>query len=95
LRVRWTALAERDLDAIAAWIGQDNPVAAARTVLSILQLVEEQLTAHPAIGRPGRVHGTRELIVGRSPYVVPYRVQDDAIQVLRVLHAARRWPDKF
>ena len=93
MRVRWTANAERDLDAIEAFIGQDNAVAAIETVLAILQRVEDTLSAHPSIGRAGRVHGTRELILARTPYIVPYRVRDKTIEVLRVLHAARRWPE--
>ena len=92
MRVRWTANAERDLDAIEAFIGQDNAVAAIETVLAILQRVEGTLPMHPSIGRAGRVHGTREFILARTPYIVPYRVRDKTIEVLRVLHAARRWP---
>jgi plasmid stabilization system protein ParE len=55
LRLRWTRLAERDLDEIAAYIGQDNPAAAARVILEPIDQVESLLPAHPAIGRPGRV----------------------------------------
>ncbi|MDP2639664.1 MAG: type II toxin-antitoxin system RelE/ParE family toxin, partial [Betaproteobacteria bacterium] len=53
MRQRWTRLAERDLDEIAAYIGQDNPAAAARVVLELIDQVENLLPAHPAIGRPG------------------------------------------
>lgn len=94
MRVRWSANAERDLDAIEAFIGQDNAVAAIETVLAIIQRVEDTLPAHPSIGRTGRVSGTREFILTRTPYLVPYRVRGKTIEVLRVLHAARRWLDK-
>jgi len=93
LRLRWTKLAERDLDEIATYIGQDNPAAAARVILELIDQVESLLPAHPAIGRPGRVLGTRELVIGELPYVVPYRVRGQDLEVLRVLHASRRWPE--
>jgi toxin ParE1/3/4 len=92
LRLRWTKRAERDLDEISAYIGQDNPAAAARVILELIDQVEAQLPAQPAIGRPGRVLGTRELVIGGLPYIVPYRVREQDIEILRVLHTSRRWP---
>jgi len=53
---------------------------------------ESLLLAQPASGRPGRVIGTRELVIGGLPYVVPYRVRDNDIEILRVLHTSRRFP---
>jgi toxin ParE1/3/4 len=95
LRLRWTRAAERDLDDIADYIGQDGPAAAVRVVLELLEQVEEMLIAHPASGRPGRVLGTRELVIEGLPYVVPYRVREKDIEILRVLHTSRRWPGSF
>ena len=54
--------------------------------------MEATLPGRPAIGRPGRVLGTRELVIGRLPYIVPYRVREKDIEILRVLHTSRRWP---
>ena len=48
----------------------------------------------PAMGRPGRVPGTRELVVHEN-YVVPYRVKDDVVQIIRIQHVARLWPERF
>jgi addiction module RelE/StbE family toxin len=93
LRLRWTHLAEQDLDAIAQYIGQDSPAAAARVVLELIDQAETLLPAHPAIGRPGRVLGTRELVIGNLPYIVAYRVRDKEIEILRVLHTSRAWPE--
>lgn len=76
---------------IAQYIGQDSPVAAIRVVLELIEQTEISLTRHAAIGRPGRVIGTRELVMGNLPYVIPYRVRDGAIEILRVLHTSRRW----
>lgn len=92
MRLRWTRLAERDLDQIADYIGQDNPAAAARVVLELIEQAETLLPAHPAIGRPGRVLGTRELVVGNLPYIVAYRVRGRDVEIIRVLHTARAWP---
>lgn len=92
MRLRWTKLAEGDLDDIAAYIGQDSPAAAARVILELIDRTESSLINYPAIGRPGRVIGTRELVIGQLPYIIPYRVRDDVVEVLRVLHTSRRWP---
>jgi toxin ParE1/3/4 len=53
------------------------------------------LPDNPRMGRPGRVPGTRELVIGQTPYIVPYRLQRGVIQILRVFHGARRWPQNF
>ena len=57
--------------------------------------LERVLKEHPAVGRPGRVAGTRELLVTGTPYILPYRVAGDVLEVLRVLHSARRWPKRL
>lgn len=95
MRLQWTRLAERDLDQIATYIEADNPAAAARVVLEIIDQVETLLPDHPAIGRPGRVPGARELVIRGLPYVVAYRIRDNSLESLRVLHTARRWPSRF
>jgi len=92
LRLRWTKHAEHDLDEIARYIGQDSPTAAARVVLELIDQVEANLPKRPAVGRPGRVLGTRELVILGLPYIVPYRVREMDIEILRVLHTSRRWP---
>ena len=55
----------------------------------------EPLAAHPALGRPGRVPGTRELIASATPYLVPYRVRGESVEILRVFLGARKWPSQF
>lgn len=95
MRLRWTRLAEQDLDAIAQYIGQDSPAAAARVVLELVDQAETLLPANPAIGRPGRVLGTRELLIGHLPYIIAYRVRDKEVELLRVLHTSRAWPPEM
>ena len=92
MRLRWTSLAESDLNNIAVYIGQDSPAAAARVILELIEQTETSLTRHAAVGRPGRVLGTRELVIGGLPYIIPYRMRDGEIEILRVLHTSRRWP---
>jgi toxin ParE1/3/4 len=95
MNVAWSPEAIEDLASLNAYIAEDNPSAARNVVLRILRDIEQVLPDNPYIGRPGRVPGTRELVVPRTPYIVPYRVQQETIQILRVYHGARRWPDGF
>jgi len=92
MRVRWLRTALANLDAEAKYVARDSPAAAAKLVTVVNRSVQN-LRRFPAMGRPGRVVGTRELVVPGTPYIVPYRVRNDAIEVLRVFHAARRWPE--
>jgi toxin ParE1/3/4 len=94
VRVRWLRRALRNLDEEADYLARDDSDAAARMVQRIATAVE-QLATYPSSGRIGRAPGTRELIVTRTPYIVPYRVRGDAVEILRVFHAARKWPDKL
>ena len=89
----WSPEAIADLRHLRAFIAQDNPPAARRMALRIIQAVETILPAHPAAGRPGRVPGTRELVAAGTPFVVPYRVRGGVVEVLRVYHGAQRWPE--
>jgi toxin ParE1/3/4 len=94
VQVRWLKRALKNLDDEAAYIARDDLPAAARMVERIASAVD-QLASHPALGRPGRVPGTRELVISGTPYIVPYRIRGDAVEVLRVFHGARKWPAKF
>ena len=94
MRIVWLYRAIIDLKSARAYIAQDNPEAAQRTGRKITPAVAA-LADNPAIGRPGRVVGTRELVVVGTSYIVPYRVRGNTVQVLRVLHAAHRWPEGF
>jgi toxin ParE1/3/4 len=94
VHVKWLEVALDGLIAEAEYISKDNPAAAARTVDTVVNAVEN-LKRFPASGRLGRVPGTRELVVSRTPYIVPYRVRGDTVELLLVLHAARKWPSQF
>lgn len=81
LEIRWLKRALASFDAEAAYIARDNPAAAARVVEAIATTVD-MLAQHPALGRPGRVEGTRELVVPNTPYLVPYRVRGQTVEIL-------------
>ena len=93
-RIDYAARYFRRIEDIHEQIAVDNPVAAARMVHRIRTAVK-RLARFPALGRPGRVAGTRELVITGTPYIVPYRVKGDVVQVITILHTAQRWPDRF
>jgi len=95
MKIVWSPEAIQDLILLRAYIAEESPAGAQRIVLRILHDVEHLLPDNPQTGRPGRVPGTRELVIPRTPYIVPYRVQGATIQILRVFHGARRWPERF
>ncbi|MGP6158327.1 MAG: type II toxin-antitoxin system RelE/ParE family toxin [Vulcanimicrobiaceae bacterium] len=92
MQIRWLDDAVGDLQAISDTVARDRPSAAADLIERIVAAVDS-LIEFPGRGRPGRVLGTRELIV--PPYLVAYRVHGDVLEILRVLHGARRWPEEF
>lgn len=83
-------MAIADRKRITAYIAEDNPNAASELGDMLMQKAE-QLDRHPMLGRAGRVEGTREL-VAHPNYVLIYRIVGNAVEVLRVKHAARKWP---
>ncbi|HXE96209.1 MAG TPA: type II toxin-antitoxin system RelE/ParE family toxin [Dongiaceae bacterium] len=94
MRVRWLDSALHDLNEVETYIAKDDPQAAAGVVLKIVRAVSH-LRDQPGIGRTGRVPGTKELIVPNTPFIVPYRVKDETMQILRIYHSSRKWPDRL
>jgi toxin ParE1/3/4 len=91
MQVEWSDRARYNLSDIAAYIARDNAEAADR-ITDLILTATERLSAYPALGRSGRVDGTRELVVGNTPYIVPYRVHKDRVEIIAVLHGAQKWP---
>ena len=89
-RLRWTAEAVQDREAIWDYISGDD-VDAAISIDEMISVKAARLSEHPEMGRIGRVAGTRELVISGT-YILIYHLERDVIRVLRVLHAARRWP---
>jgi addiction module RelE/StbE family toxin len=93
-KVSWLGGALADLRGIKDHIGRDNP-AAARRVVKAIKDGADLLKDHPGIGRPGRLAGTRELVIRHYPFILAYRQTEAALQVLAVVHTSRRWPDQL
>jgi toxin ParE1/3/4 len=89
----WSPEALQDLSDIRAFISRDDPSAAKTVVARIVRLVSEQLPDSPEIGRPGRVSNTRELVISNTPFVVPYRIRNQRIDILRDYHSSRMWSE--
>ncbi|KRB01297.1 hypothetical protein ASD83_07235 [Devosia sp. Root685] len=94
MRVAWTRRAFRHLDEIQEYIAGDRPTAAFEVVKNLTERTTATLGTSPMAGRPGRVKHTRELVFADLPYIVVYRVAEH-VEVVGVLHVARKWPRRF
>lgn len=91
MKLAWSRHAAADRLAIFAWIADDDP----RTAALVDERIEQaarRLIDFPESGRPGRIDGTRELVVARTSYIVPYTIVGDTVRLLRVIHGAQKWP---
>ena len=94
MKIAWTRLALEDLSHAHTYIAAERPSAAFHIAQRIENAIQS-LSLYPEIGRPGRVDGTRELIVSGTPFIVPYRIRSKRIEILAVIHGSRRWPDSI
>lgn len=92
MRLVWRPMAISDREAIMEFIAADNPLAAI-ALDDQFEAKAEQARLRPTLYKPGRMKGTREIVV-RPNYVMVYAVSDEAqeLVMLRVLHAAQQWP---
>lgn len=89
--IRWSPEAAEDIERIGRRIQQDKPMAARSLLLNLYRGITE-LQAFPNRGRSGRIEGTRELVFPSLPYIAVYRVRGEAVEVVRIYHAAQDWP---
>ena len=94
LEIRWTELAHKDLASALTFLHAESP-RAADGLAKVLESSLEQLREFPAMGRAGRLAGTREILLPGWPYLVPYRVMHGSVEVLRVYHSSRKWPSRI
>lgn len=95
MHLRWTEPAELDLEAIGEYYREESGERiAAKNMLTLIEAVESLVTM-PDKARPGRIPGTRELVIQSLPYIVPYRVVSGEIQILRVFHTSRKLPSSW
>jgi len=92
--VVWAPSAVRHLTALRAYIARENP-GAAEQIADLLLAAVEHLAEFPDTGRRGRLPGTREWVVPRTPYVIPYRLKGGRLEILGVFHGRQRWPDRL
>jgi toxin ParE1/3/4 len=92
-QVRWTPEAIDDLELLRDFIAARNPTAASGVLARIFESIA-RLRDFPALGRPGRVPGTREVVASGTPYFIIYRVEDQIVRIDRILHGAREWPPR-
>jgi toxin ParE1/3/4 len=94
LKLYWTPLAVGQLKSLWQYLLSESAAHANEQLNRVLNTVE-MLEQFPEMGRRGRIADTRELVVTSTPFLVAYRIRGGQIQILAVLHGARRWPDKI
>jgi toxin ParE1/3/4 len=94
VKIRWTAVAAEDLKSAHEYVSEQSPARADELIERILAAIDV-LERYPQMGRPGRVTRTRELVIAGTPFIVVFRLHRDQVQILSILHAARKWPDNF
>jgi addiction module RelE/StbE family toxin len=91
VKIVWTPQAADDLDAAVDYISAERPDAAVRVANTIYNHVLA-LATMPQMGRTGELPGTRELVFHPWPYIAVYRVDAEAVRILRIRHASQDWP---
>ncbi len=94
MKIVWSRRAIRHLVSLREHIEKDSEQSAARVAGRILDAVD-LLEKHPELGRPGRLVGTRELVVADTPYIIPYRVRAESLELIAVFHGRQKWPGRF
>ena len=94
MRVRWTPRARNGFVRETRYIARDSPDAARRVAVQVRKAAD-MLAIHPRLGRDGRVIDTRELVVPTTPFTIAYRVREQHVEIVGVVHQAKRWPEHF
>lgn len=90
----WSRRAIQHLVSLRKFIAKDSEQNAALVAKRILE-ANDVLQSHAEMGRPGRELGTRELAIPDAPYIVPYRVRRDRLELIAVFHGHQKWPSKL
>jgi toxin ParE1/3/4 len=94
MNIKWSRFAKKDLEQLRQYIAESNPTAENQIAKKILESIT-LLTQHPALGKKGRLVDTRELIVSGTPYIIPYTIKNNTIEILRVYHSSRKSPEEI
>lgn len=85
----WTKRALSHLEAELDYYGRINPNLAKELSLIVKDSLAS-ISNMPGIGRPGKKIGTRELVLSKYPYVLAYRVRNDVLEILAIIHQNRK-----
>lgn len=91
MNVSWLKKTAANLEREYQWWYEQNPTEAKKFANEVYELTS-LLVTQPAMGRAGRVVGTRELALQHFPYLLPYCVRNNKVQILRVFHTYRDAP---
>ncbi len=94
MKVIWSRRAILNLTALRNRIARDSEQQAAMVAARILHSVD-LLQSQPVLGRAGRVSGTRELVIPGTPYLIPYRVRGERLELIAIFHGRQRWPESL
>ena len=89
-KINFTLLAKNDLNNIQTYIYNNNKNSAKKVISYIIKQIE-LLSSTPSIGRAGRVLRTRELVINKYPFIIPYLVREKTVYILRILHTSQKW----
>ncbi len=89
MRVRLSPRARHDLHEIVRHIARESP-RNARLVRDRIKEAVEQLRLHPESGRPGRIDGTRELVIGHTTHIAVYRITNRTLEIIAIIHESRQ-----
>jgi toxin ParE1/3/4 len=91
LRIRFSPRARRDLRKLILYIANDSP-SNARLVRDRISEAIQRLSLHPESGRPGRLDGTRELVIPHTAHIAVYRVSGGSLEIVALIHESRQRP---
>jgi len=94
VKVVWSPRTIGHLVRLRRYVAKDSEKNAALVASRIVRTVD-LLESHPEIGRPGRIAGTRELLVPDTGYVIPYRVRREHLELIAVFHGRQKWPSRL
>lgn len=91
MKIRWTKIALADLIKIFEYISNEDMHETARKIVGIINSNVDQLSKFPESGKKGRVENTRELVVSGTPFIIVYRIKNEALEILTILHHSKKW----
>jgi|HubBroStandDraft_6_1064221.scaffolds.fasta_scaffold5063180_1 toxin ParE1/3/4 len=92
MRVVWSARAVSDLQSISNYIEEATGLQSANRISRNVYKAAQSLKSLPGRGRLGRIPDTRELLVSNLPYRIIYRLFDERVLILNIVHAKQQWP---